>query len=161
MEPPRRLEPTMSDFTLPAGLEVWTNGAIRCLDCGRWEHYHRGGIKHSSRCDTGTLQAAAVRAPAPVVEAAEAPAKAAPAGRSMAARFAGRCQCGARVKKGDPIRYADKVVGCPACDQGAGGYHGLAADAKAGGASLHTEAEIRDAVDGGWISGSDAMNRDY
>lgn len=42
-------------YSLPAGLVAWDNKA-RCSDCGRWA-YAGDSIKHSSRCDTGTLQA--------------------------------------------------------------------------------------------------------
>jgi hypothetical protein len=52
---------------LPIGLETWDGDKIRCQDCGRWEYLRviAGGkeIRHSKRCDTGTLQ---LKAPASV-----------------------------------------------------------------------------------------------
>lgn len=43
------------DYSVPAGL-TGTSGRVRCDDCGRWA-YLGEAIRHSTRCDTGTLQA--------------------------------------------------------------------------------------------------------
>jgi hypothetical protein len=42
---------------LPTGLYFWNDDKVRCEDCQRWA-YEGETIRHSSRCDTSTLQAA-------------------------------------------------------------------------------------------------------
>lgn len=62
------LDDNNNAYSLPAGLVAWDNKA-RCSDCGRWA-YAGDSIKHSSRCDTDTLQAEWVKpqaAPTPTV----------------------------------------------------------------------------------------------
>ena len=46
-------------YTIPVGLAIWTvNDTVRSDDCSAWA-YHGEPIRHSSRCDTETLQAVA------------------------------------------------------------------------------------------------------
>ncbi len=42
-------------YNLPTGISMWNTDCNRCDDCGRWAT-QGDTIKHSSRCDTPTLQ---------------------------------------------------------------------------------------------------------
>lgn len=41
--------------SLPAGISLWNDDCHRCDDCSRWA-YEGDAIRHSTRCDTPTLQ---------------------------------------------------------------------------------------------------------